>query len=351
MMSIRKTAINILAAALCIMLIVYADISVSAAANAVDRCVNILIPSLFVFLAASNILIRSKAYKILSLPFYPIAKYVFKIPYELFSVLLISNLAGFPVGASMLVELTKQNIIDKKTASLLQCVCYGGGPSFAVGVIGIYLYSDIRVGLIICLSAFLANITAALIICRALKPKIKGNDKKRPFTCEELIVSTENAGRSMLMICAMVIIFSVILACVERLICLYVHIPLQAKTLLKSVFEISSIASLENARIAFVPVISALFGFGGVCVLLQIIATVKGIYSLTPFFVTRLPIALINYLYARLLCSHLIDDAQYCMAVGKGFTVKFNNFIPSLCLILMIFLLLFKKGVAFFDDM
>ena len=347
---IKTTAVYISVIAISITLIMYADTTISSAQEAVKRCLNILIPSIFVFMAVSGLLVRSGAYKIISLPFYPIARFVFRMPYELFSVMLISNLAGFPVGASMLCELVKSGRIDKKTASIMQCFCYGGGPSFSAGVIGLYLYNDKKTGLIVCLSAFAANMLTALVLCRIYRLNISDEAEQKPFSADDIISCTENAGRSMLMICALIIIFCVVMSCAQRAVSGLFHIHPQASALIRTVFEVSSITSLENARLSFLPMITALFSFGGVCVLMQIVSTVKNSYSLTLFFITRLPTALLSGLSAKVLCSHLLDKTESCIAVSKNYIVNFNNFIPSICLILMIFLLLFKKGVAFFRD-
>ena len=350
-----RIALNIPIIAICIMLTILSDTAVISAKGAVLRCLNVLIPSLFVFMALSGVLISSGAYRILSLPFYPIAKYVFKIPYELFSVILISNIAGFPIGAQMLTELVDKKSIDKRTASILQCFCYGGGPSFSVGVIGLALYGDKNIGLLICLSTLLANLTAALVIGRLFKPRINALETYKKFTVNDIIISTEKAGKAMLMICALVIAFCVIMECTGEMIGklpieTFHILPPYAKTLIKTVFELSSLSALTTRSHQLIPLITALFSFGGVCVLVQVSATVKGKYSLLPFFATRLPISLIAYLAAKLLYPHMIDDTQYCIAVNDSFIVNFNNFVPSLCLILMIFLLLYRKGLAFFKD-
>ena len=355
MKRIKNIAVYLLLIMLCAQLLAFPEISCGAAKEAVMRCLNILIPSLFVFMASASLLIKSGAYKVISLPFYPIAKYVFKMPYELFSVVLISNIAGFPIGASMLSSLVDEGRIDRKTASIMQCFCYGGGPSFSVGVIGLALFKDKTVGYIICLSGFLANILFAFFICRIFKLKINDDVNHKSFSSGDIISCTEKAGCSMLMICALVIIFCVIMADIQELGTILLrnsgyNIPHQAGTLIKTIFEVSSISQLTNARAFDIPLIASLFSFGGVCVLMQIIAAVNGRYSLNMFFITRLPISIMSLFIAKVLCEHLLDNTKYCIAVSDDFIVNFNNFIPSICLILMIFLLLFKKGVAFFRD-
>lgn len=53
-----------------------------------------------------------------------------------FAVFLLSQFAGYPVGAGMLCTLVKQHCITKKDGEKLLCVCYGGGPAFFVGIVG-----------------------------------------------------------------------------------------------------------------------------------------------------------------------------------------------------------------------
>ena len=81
--------------------------------EAVDRCMNIIIPSLFVFMALSQILVSSGLYYCVSMPFYPISRFIMGIPPQLFFVFLLGNTAGYPVGVKLLSDLCQRKIISQ----------------------------------------------------------------------------------------------------------------------------------------------------------------------------------------------------------------------------------------------
>ena len=79
--------------------------------EAVDRCMNIIIPSLFVFMALSQILVSSGLYYCVSMPFYPISRFIMGIPPQLFFVFLLGNTAGYPVGVKLLSDLCQSCLL------------------------------------------------------------------------------------------------------------------------------------------------------------------------------------------------------------------------------------------------
>lgn len=98
--------------------------------EAVDRCMNIIIPSLFVFMALSQILVSSGLYYCVSMPFYPISRFIMGIPPQLFFVFLLGNTAGYPVGVKLLSDLCQRKIISQRTAKIMSCFCCCGGLLF-----------------------------------------------------------------------------------------------------------------------------------------------------------------------------------------------------------------------------
>ena len=108
--------------------------------EAVDRCMNIIIPSLFVFMALSQILVSSGLYYCVSMPFYPISRFIMGIPPQLFFVFLLGNTAGYPVGVKLLSDLCQRKIISQRTAKIMSCFCCCGGPAFYSGTVGLAVF-------------------------------------------------------------------------------------------------------------------------------------------------------------------------------------------------------------------
>ena len=71
---------------------------------ALMRCLNVMIPSLFAFLAAAEMLVRGGAYIHLSRPLRPLSR-LMGMPGELGAVFLLSNVAGYPAGAAAIKSL------------------------------------------------------------------------------------------------------------------------------------------------------------------------------------------------------------------------------------------------------
>ena len=78
----------------------------------------------------------SGAWQALARPLRRFSTALFGLPESYFALFLLSQFAGYPVGASMLCTLTKQGVLSKEDASRLLCVCYGGGPAFLLGLLG-----------------------------------------------------------------------------------------------------------------------------------------------------------------------------------------------------------------------
>ena len=115
--------------------------------EAVDRCMNIIIPSLFVFMALSQILVSSGLYYCVSMPFYPISRFIMGIPPQLFFVFLLGNTAGYPVGVKLLSDLCQRKIISQRTAKIMSCFCCCGGPAFYSGTVGLAVFGCTGAGI------------------------------------------------------------------------------------------------------------------------------------------------------------------------------------------------------------
>jgi hypothetical protein len=95
--------------------------------------------------------------------------------------------------------------------------------------------------------------------------------------------------------------------------------------------------------------VAAAGAFGGVCVILQVWGIVGKRFSLFPFVILRIICAIISYACCLIL-NRFFGVHTLEAAATEEFIVNFNNFIPSICLIMMIFLTVFKKGLDFSSE-
>ena len=356
---IRKTIIyflSLLAIMICFVFISKSEIFMSSVCDSLQRCINIIIPSLFSFMAVSSIITKSGLYHYISKPFFIVSKYLMNINPDLFFVFLFGNISGYPVGISILSDLVKQKKIDKKTAEIMSCFCYCGGPAFYNGTIGLTLYGNIKIGLLIFSSIVLTNFVIALILGRFLKSQKVVTDSKVNISSEMIINSVISTGKSLFVICVMIVFFSVISSLLEvsgffELISKIFSTSDNTTTIIKSVLEISSLTNLKPYQYNILPLITGICSFGGICVLLQVSSLCNGAFSLKLFWLTRPINAVISFFICTKLKAFFIPDCVDAITNSENVLFKVDNFIPSICLIIMILLLNFKKRLVFYKRM
>jgi len=324
----------------------------SAVKDSVMRCLNILIPSLFAFMAASSMLVNSGCLRILTKPFKWIPLVFFRMPEGIFTVFLISTFAGYPVGIKTLSDMLDSGEIDAETAEKSACFCYCGGPAFYSGAIGLTVFGSKDVGLLIFLSVLLSNIVIAFIVCRT--SELKENRIVYEKRNGDLLVgSITLAGKSMGVICMTVIFFSAVTALLEAggILDFLQHIfgLSDNETVMLSAFmEITSLSELHGSPYRLLPFICAVCSFGGLCIIIQLFALKSEKLSMFSFIKHRPLAALLSAVLCKILQPHLISETVTAVSYNHNL-VKVNNLSASLCLIFMIFLLNYKKGLVFSD--
>ncbi len=340
-----------LTAASAVGMIVYSGAVAEAVRQSVYRCAAVIVPSLFAFMALSKLMTATGLLEKLSLPLDMTLGRLLRIPRGGTGLFLISNIAGYPVGGAMLSQLTESGRISKPSAEAMQVYCYGGGPAFTVSAIGVGIYQSPRAGLTILLSVISANMLLAIAVNTIYKPEIVSAGKKSPKG-SALISSVTEAGEGILDMCFMIIFFSAAMAVAEQigafdLICKALDLTGNEAVIMRSVFEITSAAELSSASLGTVPALAAVCSFGGLCVILQLSAAVRGRYSLRPFLMW-MPLRIgMAAGFGKLYSWIFLDNAVPTFAKSGVLIVEMNNLLPSICLIMMIFILVLQKRLDF----
>lgn len=334
--------------------IIYSKAVSSAVCASLKRCAEVIIPSLFAFMAMSKLLIRTGIADSLFKPFDKALHLLLRLPEGAGSVFIISNIAGYPVGSSMLKEKVLLGYTDKQSAEVMNLYCYGAGPAFLINAVGCSIFGISRIGVCIYLSVISANIVLAAVTNRIYRPQMKSNisnTEKRPFS-EELVLSVTASGEDIFKMCSVIVFFSVIIAAADslgligsitKLLCLSDN----GQDVFKSIIEITNLNSINKNAYGLLPYVCAVCGFGGICVITQIKAVVGNTLSFKLFFLW-LPIrTVLDYSFMKLYIMLFFGNSIPVFAKSDDIIVRIDNFIPSICLIMMIFILLFQKGLDF----
>ena len=314
--------------------------------NSIDRCLTVIIPSLFIFMALSGIIIESRIYPYLSKPFHLISKYIFHIPNELFFVFILGNIFGYPVGAKLLSQLVKEQKINNKTAEIMNCFCFGGGPAFFCGAVGLAIFDNSKIGMIILASSLISNTIIAIILCRVYKIHCESDSKSPHFNSDIIIDSVLTAGKAILVICITIVFCSALVEIFDTYNFFEkTSIDDNLTIVFKSFLEISVLSELNNRPYSLLPLISAVCSFGGICVLAQVKAIVGKPYSLSRFYIARIISSLISYFSCNLLLR-LVKPEYVTASTQIKVPAEPDSIVPSCCLIGMIIILFMNKKAA-----
>lgn len=333
-----------------VLLVVFVRDIGEAVLKSVKVCAEVMIPSLYAFMAVSGFVVSSNLYVVLSRPFEAVSRYIFRIPAEYFSVFLIGSIGGYPVGARLLSELYSEGKIEKDTAEQMLSYCYLAGPAFICGIAGVRLFGSVKAGMTIFAAIISANIIIAVIsgLKRKIPPK-SSFGAKLDLSFEKLINSVYGGAKGMFSICVIIVFFSTIICILEKSgIISFAAGTLSeasgmsladASAAVKSVIEISNLSSLTPGNYSLIPLTASLLSFGGLCVLMQVNGFVAGKLSAKRFYFFRILAIIISYFLCKIYI--VVFNLQYIPAsVPAGVAVRQNPPIPTLFLLIMTILLL-----------
>lgn len=306
-------------------------------------CLNVIIPSLFSFMVFSSVLIESGCADFIFKPLYFICKPWFKGDLRLFSVFILSLIGGYPIGIKLLTDINAYNKNYNEIISKSLSYCYCGSPSFIIAIVGLQLYGNAKVGLIVYLSNVLACLTAAIIANISQKRlessvELCGFESTSFTSC--LINSIKSAVSSLAIICGTILLFNIILELMD--FCgAFTFLPEKISGIARSFAEITNLFCLESNNYTLLPIISAVCSTGGVCILMQTAVMAQGKIRLKKFFLARIPIAALSAVYCFFLQKAFLSDITAWISSG-GYTFIYSeaNPICSICLIFMSYILL-----------
>lgn len=246
-------------------------------------CFYIILPSLFPFMVLSTYIIKSDifsfAYKVLT----PAAKILFRQPACTVPVIVMSMIGGFPVGIKMVNTLLNDGAINKNQARRLCIFCMNGGPAFVITAVGVNMLGSMRAGVIM----FVSLCTSSVIL--GVFTSFLGDKKELKGHCEiqsalfSLSSAVYEGLHSVLGICAWVVIFSAITSCLSTCIT-----NENIFATLSAFIEVTKGCTLLAGKMP-IPVITAIIGFGGICVHCQVLANLKNCeMKYSHFFVCRI---------------------------------------------------------------
>lgn len=123
-----------------------------------------IFPSLMPTMVLGLLLVKLGIHKIIPNIIKKIFKLLFNFDDVMTTIYIASMICGTPSSASFINEYLNKGMISKKTASNLLCVTHFINPLFVIGTVGIGIFNDSKIGVIILLLSYLSNFTKAFIL-------------------------------------------------------------------------------------------------------------------------------------------------------------------------------------------
>ena len=208
-------------------------------------------------------------------------------------------LSGYPVGAKIACEFRKKNICSKVECERLLSFTNNSGPLFIVGTVGISMFGNTTIGILLLFTHILACITVGIVFRFWKNNNSRSSENLESISAKNtnlvtfsnlgsvLSESITNSIQTILLIGGFVVIFSSIISILKSS-----GLPINPifTGILEITNGINTIANIKIKHISVNIIITAfLLGFGGISVLLQVWSIIsKSDLSIKPYVLGKL---------------------------------------------------------------
>lgn len=335
--SFKKNILPIIFCLFTLFLLIFSSQNLSAAKNGLMLWANSVVPSLFPFFIATELLgytnIITKFEKILT----PIMRPLFNVPGSGAYAFIMGIISGYPIGAKIVTNFRQNGICTKEECERLLAFTNNSGPLFIVGTVGISLYYNSTIGILLLLTHILACISVGIVF-RFWKYKKNSSIKHINYvnTSPDYNISFSNLGEilsmaiissinTILMIGGFVVLFSVIISILENSHLLkflsYIMQPLLnifginnpafSLGFMSGIIELTNglkqISSVTYKLISTNIILSSfLLGFGGISVVLQVWAIIsKTDISIKPYIIGKVLQGIFAAIYTYIFIKYI----------------------------------------------
>lgn len=303
-----------------VFLLVFSNANLQSAENGLKLWANSVVPSLLPFFIATELLGYTNIVSILGKLLNKFMRPIFNVPGEGAFPFIIGVISGYPVGAKIVANLKTQGKLTNAEAERLIAYTNNSGPLFIIGTVGIGLFKNTSIGLLLFITHILAGLSVGLVFrWWKFRKKFVENQEKgvRPFfpykqisianLGEVLANSITSAINSVLLIGGFIVLFCIVITILESSNILNVFSVLLTPVLTFFKIPISfangiacGILELTNGvcKVSLIPnklistniiICAFLLGFGGISISLQILSIIsKAKISIKPYIIGKL---------------------------------------------------------------
>ena len=281
-------------------------------------------PSLFPFIFFTEFVSNTKILDYISQNLGKVIVKIFQLSKNATSSIIIGFLCGFPSGAKHTINLYNQGKLSYNETKLLLSFVNNFNPIFIITTVGICMFNNIYVGILILISHYLSSILIGFINCKINHKTIiheKSNnlnsfiqktnlDYKKISIFFNVKQSITNAFIILTNILGFMLLFNLI-SYDLRIVLEKIKIDKSIIDVVTSFFEVtkgtSNIISLTNFSFEFKFIfVSILLGFSGICIMFQIYSIIyEDNYSFINLFISKIIHGMLSGLISFIMLKFL----------------------------------------------
>lgn len=319
-----------------IYLVVFSRTNLLAAKSGLVLWANSIVPSLFPFFVATELLSHTNFTYYLGKLLNKFMKPIFNVRGEGSFAFIMGIISGYPVGAKIAANFRKNNICSKEECERLLSFTNNSGPLFIIGTVGITMFGNSSIGFLLLITHLLASFTVGFVFrfwkynskakITTTKSNISNNDNINLSNLGGIIGNSISSSiNTILLIGGFVVLFSVIISilqtshlldtlsnCFEPVFCLF-HIPTDfCNGFVSGILELTNglniICNIPEKSISInIILASFLLGLGGFSILLQVWSTIsKTDLSIKPYIIGKLLHACFSAFYTFLILNNCV---------------------------------------------
>ncbi len=330
--SLKNKLYIIIGCSFILCLVLFSSTNLNSAREGLVLWANSVVPTLFPFFVATELLNHTNFIPMLGKYLNKFMRPIFKVPGEGAYAFLMGLISGYPVGAKIVCHLREQGLCTKDEGERMLAFTNNSGPLFIIGTVGISLFSNQTVGIILLVTHILACITVGIVLgftkkkdnIRWERYSINTRQKDEKTLGGILGESIKNAISTILMIGGFVVIFSIIISILNTshildIISKFIspiitNVGINSefiKPILAGIIELTngvkliSEASVVNYNLSIM--LSAfLLGFGGISILLQVSSIVaKTDLSMKKYIIGKILQGIIASIYVFFILNFI----------------------------------------------
>ena len=344
-----------------ILLVSFSESSFKSAHTGFMLWANNVLPALLPFFICIELIKATNFMEALGRILEPIMKPLFKVPGCGAFAIVMGISSGYPVGAKIVSDLRENNCCTKIEGERLLAFTNTSGPLFIIGSVGVGMFGDSKIGLLLLLTHFIASILVGILFRFYHKNDniLKNNNyipKSKPtfklsMLGELMSNAIKNSIATLLLICGYMIFFSVLTNILSNtnisfylsksIECFFSILGFSAEMslpIINGIIEvtggISELSLLKNVDyIELLPCVAFVLGFGGFSVCMQVNSIISNTdLSIKPYILGKFLQGIISTVLTFLIIkfTNFLDiEALEVMSYNSSSLVQSSNILMT----------------------